>query len=334
MGLEISVAEAVEGFHSGFMPNVIMRPEWWLPEGAATAEKVFWNRRRFIVGLGLGAVGMWSGRDAVGAEAGSGGDVYGKGYPHARSKAFDPGWTLTDEKVASTYNNFYEFTLRKDVHRHVGKFQTAPWKIEIGGLVEKPLTIDAAELIGKMPLEERVYRFRCVEAWAMVVPWTGFPLSRLLDLVVAKPEAKFVRFVTASKPDQMPGIPSNPEYPWPYFEGLRMDEARHPLTLVATGVYGKPLAKQFGAPLRVVVPWKYGYKSPKSIVKIEFVAAQPKTFWETLIPSEYPFESNVDPGVSHPRWSQATERMIDKGDRVRTKKYNGYGDQVAKLYGG
>jgi sulfoxide reductase catalytic subunit YedY len=271
--------------------------------------------------LGAGAAGV------PGAEA-----AYGAGYPHARNKAFDPGWRLTDEKIASTYNNFYEFTLRKDVHRHVGKFELSPWKVEIGGLVEKPQTVDVGELLTRMPIEERVYRFRCVEAWAMVVPWTGFPFSKLAALVQPKSEAKFVRFVTAAKPEQMPGIRENPEYPWPYFEGLRMDEAMHPLTLVATGVYGKPLAKQFGAPLRIVVPWKYGYKSPKSIVKIEFIATQPKTFWETLIPREYPFESNVDPEVPHPRWSQATERMIDTGDRVKTKKYNGYADQVASLY--
>ncbi len=312
------------------MSNVILRPEGWLPERLATAETVFLNRRRFVRQLGLAGIGLAGLRSASRASAA---DPYGRGYPHPRNKDFDPGWTLTDEKTASTYNNFYEFTLRKDVHRHVGKFQTAPWKIEVGGLVEKPRTIDAEELVATMPLEERVYRFRCVEAWAMVVPWTGFPFAKLAEKVQPKSEAKFVRFITASKPDQMPGIAENPEYPWPYFEGLRIEEAMHPLTLVATGVYGKPLAKQFGAPVRLVVPWKYGYKSPKSIVKIEFVAEQPKTFWEALQPREYPFESNVDPGVPHPRWSQATERMIDTGDRVKTKKYNGYGDAVGRLYG-
>lgn len=284
----------------------------------------------------LGALG-WAGmasalggfpRAAAAAEAGP----YAKGFPHPRSPEFNPGWALTDEKVASTYNNFYEFTLGKDVHKNVGKFEIAPWKLEVGGLVERPMTLDALEWLEGMPQEERVYRFRCVEAWAMVVPWTGFPLAKLIERVKPKPEAKFVRFVSAAKRDQMPGITENPEYPWPYFEGLRLDEAMHPLTLMVTGVYGKPLPRQFGAPMRVIVPWKYGYKSPKSIVKIEFVANQPKTFWETLIPREYPFESNVDPEVPHPRWSQATERMIDTGDRVKTKKYNGYADQVARLY--
>ncbi len=310
------------------VPSVIRRPDGWLPEKAVTSEEAFFNRRHFVKRLGLAGAGLLAGRFASGAE----GDPYGKGYPHPRNKEFDPGWKLTDEKTASTYNNFYEFTLRKDVHRHVARFQTTPWKIEIGGLVEKPLTIDAMELVATMPLEERVYRFRCVEAWAMIVPWTGFPFSKLAALVQPKAEAKFVRFITASKPDQMPGIAENPEYPWPYFEGLRMDEAMHPLTWVATGVYGKPLAKQFGAPVRLVVPWKYGYKSAKSLVKIEFIAQQPKTFWETLQPVEYPFESNVNPEVPHPRWSQATERMIDSGDRVKTKKYNGYGDGVGRLY--
>jgi sulfoxide reductase catalytic subunit YedY len=324
------------------MPNVILRPDWHLPESAVTSEAAFMDRRGFMrrlgvgmgMGMGMGLAGaVWGGGRGWAAEAGAGVEaVYAKGYPHPRNKAFDPGWALTDEKVASTYNNFYEFTLRKDVHRHVGRFRTAPWPVEIGGLVEKPMTVDAGELVSTMPMEERVYRFRCVEAWAMVVPWTGFVFSKLVERVKPRAEARFVRFVTASKPEQMPGIADNPEYPWPYFEGLRMDEALNPLTFIATGVYGKPLAKQFGAPMRLVVPWKYGYKSPKSVVRIEFVAEQPKTFWETLQPREYPFESNVDPGVPHPRWSQATERMIDTGDRVRTKKYNGYGEQVAHLY--
>jgi len=209
---------------------------------------------------------------------------------------------------------------------------TAPWPVEISGLVEKPLTLDALELADLFELEERVYRFRCVEAWSMVVPWTGFPLSKLLEKVGVKPEGKFVRFETFNRPSQAPGLASTPSYPWPYHEGLRLDEAMHPLTMVVTGVYGKPLPKQHGAPLRIIVPWKYGYKSPKSIVKIEFVNSQPRTFWETLAPDEYPFESNVDPMVPHPRWSQETERVIDTDDRIRTLPYNGYGSYVGKLY--
>jgi sulfoxide reductase catalytic subunit YedY len=206
--------------------------------------------------------------------------------------------------------------------------------VTIGGLVEKPLTLDVRELVDEMPMEERVYRFRCVEAWSMIVPWTGFPLAKLLEKVGPKPAARFVRFVTAARPDQMPGWErlKFQGYPLPYNEGLRLDEAMHPLTLVATGLYGKPLPKQNGAPIRIVVPWKYGYKSIKSIVKIELVERQPATLWETLSPTEYPFESNVDPNVPHPRWSQATERVLDTDDRIRTLKYNGYESQVAALY--
>lgn len=314
------------------MANVIIRPSWWIPARRVTPECAYQSRRAILKQLGLGTLALaGGGLHTPAAEAAA--DPYAVGYPHPRSRDFDPGWRLTDEKVASTYNNFYEFTLQKDVHRHVGKFTTAPWPIEIGGLVEQPVTLDAAELIAQQTLEERVYRFRCVEAWAMIVPWTGFSFAKIAERVKPKPAAKYVRFITALKPDQMPGLARAPQYPWPYFEGLRLDEALHPLTFVATGIYGKPLAKQFGPPLRLVVPWKYGYKSIKSLVKIEFVEKQPKTFWETLQPEEYPFESNVDPAVPHPRWSQATERMIDTGDRVRTKPYNGYGDAVAKLYG-
>jgi sulfoxide reductase catalytic subunit YedY len=214
-----------------------------------------------------------------------------------------------------------------------GRFVTSPWQIEISGLVEKPMTLEMADLPKMFSLEERIYRLRCVEAWAMIVPWTGFPLSKLIERVSPRSEAKFVRFETFNKPEQCPGVQHVRDYPWPYFEGLRLDEAMNPLTMVVTGIYGKPLPKQHGAPVRMVVPWKYGYKSIKSIVKIEFVASQPTTFWEKLQPDEYPFESNVNPNVPHPRWSQATERMIDTGDRVRTQLYNGYGNYVAKLYG-
>jgi sulfoxide reductase catalytic subunit YedY len=219
------------------------------------------------------------------------------------------------------------------VHKLTGKFATEPWSVEVAGLCEKPAKIDVNELIDTMPMEERVYRFRCVEAWSMTVPWTGFLLSKLIEKAQPKPEAKFVRFVTALRHDQMPGIDELPKYPWPYTEGLRMDEAMNALTMVVTGIYGKQLPKQHGAPIRIVVPWKYGYKSIKSIEKIEFVAKQPATLWETLAPDEYPFESNVNPNVPHPRWSQATEWVLgNQYTRVRTKPYNGYGDYVAALY--
>ena len=255
-----------------------------------------------------------------------------KVYPAPRNAEFNPGWQLTPEKVAGTYNNFYEFSFAKDAFKYVGKFVTTPWPVEIGGLVEKPMTLEALELAEMFDLEERIYRFRCVEAWAMIVPWTGFPLAKLIQKVVPKAEAKYIRFETFNRPEQAPGIRKMPQYPWPYQEGLRLDEAMNPLTIIGTGIYGKPPPKQHGAPLRLVVPWKYGYKSIKSIVKIEFTAQQPKTFWETLAPEEYPFESNVNPAKPHPRWSQATERMIDTGDRVKTQPFNGYGGYVAKIY--
>ncbi len=327
------------------MANIIIRPDWHIPERLATPEAAFLNRRRFLrqlgrVGTGLVATTVAGSSsccaDAADSDAKPGGSNQvlnlSAAYPAPRNAEFSPAWTLTKEKVAGQYNNFYEFTLNKDVYRYVDKFISSPWPIQIGGLVDKPMSVDVQELVGMFGLEERVYRLRCVEAWAIIVPWTGFPFSKLIEKASPKPEAKFVRFETFNRPDQAPGFRQTPHYPWPYFEGLRLDEAMNPLTLVTAGIYGKPLPKQHGAPIRLVVPWKYGYKSIKSIVKIEFVAKQPTTFWETLQPDEYPFESNVNPAVPHPRWSQATERMIDTGDRVKTQLYNGYGKYVASLY--
>lgn len=326
------------------MANIILRPSYHLPEKWVTPEPVFLNRRKFMRQMGIVGAGAMS-LSAIGCGEGTAADATpaaaprklatvapSQTYPAPRNPDFNPDWPLTAQKEAETYNNFYEFTLQKDVYRYVDKFTTAPWPIEITGLCENPMTVDAMELLEEFGMEERIYRFRCVEAWAMVVPWSGFPLSKLIEKAKPKAEARFIKMLTAEKPDEMPGIAKAPHYPWPYFEGLRMDEAMNPLTFVATGVYGRPLPKQNGAPIRLVVPWKYGYKSIKSIVKIEFRDTQPKTFWEALQPDEYPFESNVDPKVPHPRWSQATHRMIDTGRRERTLPYNGYGDYVAKLY--
>jgi sulfoxide reductase catalytic subunit YedY len=316
------------------MANVIIRPDWRLPERLVTPERVGWDRRRFLHQSGLAGAALLAAPLAGHSTAGEPpAPSTSPGFPAKRNPAFNPNWKLTDAAVAASYNNFYEYTLDKSrVQRLAQRLPTSPWPLQIGGLVDKPLTIDAWDLMAEMPQEERVYRFRCVEAWAMIVPWTGFPFSKLIEKVSPKSEAKFVRMETFNRRDWAPGMAELPRYPWPYFEGLRMDEALHPLTMVVTGIYGKPLPKQHGAPIRLVVPWKYGYKSIKSIVKIEFIATQPKTFWETLAPDEYPFESNVNPAVPHPRWSQATERMIDTNDRVRTLPYNGYADQVAKLY--
>ena len=326
------------------MSNIIVPSRWRIPESQVTSETAFRNRRTFLQEMGLAGAGllavtqMGCGKDVEApkpaAATGAAGSTAGK-YPAARNPAFSgKGLTLTDATVTAEYNNFYEFSTSKDrVHKLVDKFTVDPWTVRIDGLCEKPMTVDARELMEQFPLEERIYRFRCVEAWSMVVPWTGFPLAKLLAAVQPKSEAKFVRFTTANRPDQMPGIARLREYPWPYTEGLRIDEALNDLVLVATGIYGKPLPKQNGAPLRIVVPWKYGYKSIKSVVRIELVSKQPATLWETLAPDEYPFESNVDPKVPHPRWSQASERLVDSGDRVATLPYNGYGEFVARLYG-
>lgn len=328
------------------MANLSLRPPWYLPDSAVTPLADYHARRDFLRRVGLGGAGLLAatltscGKEAIAtpSQAGTGtgtgtGSAGAELYPAKRNPEFDPKLPLTKSDYVFTYNNYYEFSTTKNrVHQLVGKFTTDPWSIYVGGLCENELSLSAAELISMFPLEERVYRFRCVEAWSMVVPWTGFQLSKLIDKVKPKPEAKFVKFTTVNRPDQMPGINRLGEYPWPYTEGLRLDEARHPLTLIATGLYGEPMKKQNGAPLRIVVPWKYGYKSIKSLVKIEFVAQQPATLWETLNPVEYPFESNVDPGKPHPRWSQAMERVLGTGDTAPTVKYNGYGDLVGKLY--
>ena len=319
------------------MANLIVRPGWQLPERLVTPEECFLNRRDFLRQMGFAGGGLLAAPMAgcskpAPAKAGNGGAGATK-YPAARNPEFNPGWRLTNEKAAGSYNNFYEFSTDKDrVRVLAAQLETAPWPIEIGGLVEKPMKLDAQELAELFPLEERVYRFRCVEAWAMIVAWAGFPLRKLIEKVSPQSDARFVRFETFNRPDQAPGMRRMTASPWPYFEGLRLDEAMNPLTLLASGIYGKPLPKQHGAPVRIVTPWKYGYKSIKSIVKIEFVRNQPSSFWETLAPDEYPFESNVNPKVPHPRWSQATERMIDTGERVRTQPFNGYGPYVAKLY--
>lgn len=252
-------------------------------------------------------------------------------------KDYPAGAKQTEELVAATYNNFYEFTVDKRyvwITAEQSGFKCDPWTIEVTGLCNKPGKFSIDDLFkqfGKFQ-EERAYRFRCVEAWSMDVPWTGFELNKLLQAVEPKNEAKYVRFVTVKDEKHMPGMIREPNYPWPYYEGLRMDEAMHELTLLGTGIYGHPFPNQHGAPFRMIVPWKYGYKSIKSIVKIELVDKQPGTFWSKLIPDEYPFESNVNPQVPHPRWSQAAERVIPTGVERKTLPYNGYAEFVAKLY--
>jgi len=310
------------------MASIHIHPPWHMPERLVTPENIHLNRRRFLQELGYAGSALALAPSLLAQTAAPAGEPGAK-----RNPAYDPKLALTPERLATTYNNYYEFSTTKDrVHKLVGPFRISPWTLWVGGLCEKPATFTMEEILRLAPLEERVYRFRCVEAWSMVVPWTGFPLAKLLEKVVPKAEARFVKFTTVLRPEEMPGIARLPNYPWPYTEGLRMDEAMHPLVLLATGLYGKPMPKQNGAPIRLVVPWKYGFKSIKSVVKIELVQDQPATLWESLSPQEYPFESNVDPKVSHPRWSQATERDLATGNRIPTLPYNGYGDEVAKLY--
>lgn len=310
------------------MANVIIRPDWHIPESSITPINEYHNRRSFVkqLGLGAGVTGL-SLADTLEAAAAP------KLYPAKRNAKYSPKVVLTNKAWATGYNNFYEFTTSKEQVRFlVDKFKTNPWEVEVSGLCGKPFKFDALEMAKKLGLEERVYRFRCVEAWSMIVPWTGYTLSKLLKQAEPKASAKYVKFYTAMKPAEMPGLARLPQYPWPYTEGLRLDEAMHDLTFMATGIFGESLPKQNGAPLRLVVPWKYGYKSIKSIVKIELTDRQPKTLWNALSPREYPFESNVNPGVPHPRWSQASERLIGPNPvRIKTIKYNGY-PQVAGLY--
>jgi len=242
------------------------------------------------------------------------------------------GDPLTPLEAITNYNNYYEFSLDKqEVAARARDFKTSPWTVEVGGLVHKPKTFDVDELLKRFTQEERIYRLRCVEGWSMVIPWQGFPLAELLKEVEPMSEAKYVRFETLYDPEQMPGQRSN-WYNWPYVEGLRTDEAMNDLTLLATGLYGKSLLPQNGAPLRLAVPWKYGFKSIKSIVKIDLVDEMPISLWMAAAPNEYGFYANVNPDVPHPRWSQASERRIGETDRRRTLPFNGYAEEVAGLY--
>jgi sulfoxide reductase catalytic subunit YedY len=232
------------------------------------------------------------------------------------------------------YNNYYEFTTDKEgVASLATKFNPSPWTVEVYGLVNKPMTFGMEDLLKKYTQEERIYRLRCVEAWSMVIPWTGFTLASLLKEVEPTSDAKYVRFETVNRPEEMPGMKS-PFYPWPYQEGLRLDEAMNDLTILATGLYGQPMPNQSGAPIRLVVPWKYGFKSIKAITKIELIAEQPTTLWSMVGPDEYGFYSNVNPDHPHPRWSQASERRIGELSRRETLMFNGYAEQVAHLYDG
>ncbi|HUF42425.1 MAG TPA: protein-methionine-sulfoxide reductase catalytic subunit MsrP [Verrucomicrobiae bacterium] len=317
-----------------------LRPRLWqLSERDLTSEDVFLHRRCFLKGAGLFGLGLAGGltpgcgpaRDAalIGAQERPPAPEL---YPARRDPRFVLDRPITSEAYAAAYNNFYEFSTSKSgVYKKSAKLVTHPWQVEISGLIERPRVFDIDELVRALPLEERLYRFRCVEAWAMAVPWTGFPLRNLIKRLQPLSSARYVRFVTFMNPTVAPSQRRSFS-PWPYSEGLTMAEAMNELTLLATGIYGHPLPKQHGAPLRLVVPWKYGFKSIKSIVKVEFTAEQPRTFWNSNRPHEYDFAANVRPDIPHPRWSQATERLIDTGERWPTLPYNGYGEWVADLY--
>jgi sulfoxide reductase catalytic subunit YedY len=305
------------------------RQGWELPERLATSEDIYLNRRELVRAMGLGALGMSMPAAAFAQAADA--DPSAKYYPAKRNDKYGDPRPLTDEKLATTYNNYYEFGSDKSIWRAAQKLPIRPWTIKIGGLVEKPFEIAFDDLLARMQLEERVYRFRCVETWSMVVPWTGFPLKALVEFAKPLASAKYLEMKTASLPAVMPGM-KEAFYPWPYTDGLAIDEAANELAFIATGLYGKPLPKQDGAPLRLVTPWKYGFKQVKSIVSIDFVTKQPATFWESLASDEYGFWANINPQVAHPRWSQATEKPLGSSERVPTQLYNGYGDQVAGLY--
>jgi sulfoxide reductase catalytic subunit YedY len=246
------------------------------------------------------------------------------------NKAFDPGRPITAEKYSTTYNNYYEFGESKNIWKDAQALKQRPWTVKLDGLMAKPRTVDLDDLLKQMPVEQRIYRHRCVEAWAMTVPWTGFPLAALLKFAEPLGSAKFVVFETAQD-KVMSGLDA-PFYPWPYMEGVTIDEAANDLAFISTGMYGKPLPPQNGGPIRLTLPWKYGFKSAKAVVRISFTEKRPTTFWESIGPSEYGFWANVNPAFDHPRWSQASERLLGSDERVPTLIFNGYAEQVAGLY--
>jgi sulfoxide reductase catalytic subunit YedY len=303
--------------------RIIERRGWEIAERLVTPEGAVMNRRGLLRGATamtiLPAAGMLLGAPGARAEEAL---TPNPKYPAGRA--------LTEEKYATTYNNYYEFSESKNLWRDAQALKQRPWSIELAGMVAKPRTIDIDDLLKQVQLEERIYRHRCVEAWAMTVPWTGFPLSQLVKLADPLASAKYVTFQTTQ--DKVMGGLNSPFYPWPYIEGVTIDEAANDLAFISTGLYGKPLPPQNGGPIRLTLPWKYGFKSAKAIVKISFTDQRPNTFWEAIGPSEYGFWANVNPAVSHPRWSQARERLLGSDEMVPTQLYNGYADFVANLY--
>lgn len=322
---------------------LIKRPKGWeLPERLATPESVYLNRRSLLRGLGLGSMMVGAGAlTGCGEEASADSEQLAEVppdpsaglYPVKRNLRYKVDRPITEEDLATTYNNFYEFGSSKNVWRAAQELPIRPWTVTLDGLVEKERTVAIDDLLAAMPLEERVYRHRCVEAWSMTVPWSGFALRALVDYAKPLSSAKYVVMQTFQNADVASGQKQY-WYPWPYVEGLTIEEATNDLAFIATGLYGKPIPRQNGAPLRLATPWKYGFKSIKSIVRFTFTDKRPVSFWEELQASEYGFWANVNPEVPHPRWSQATERVLGAGERVPTLLFNGYGEFVADLYKG
>ncbi len=307
---------------------------WELRDGAATPEAVFLGRRALLKTMGLGSMLAPALLTAITAGAAEEDPDPSAGlYPVKRNPRYTLDRPITSPKYSESYNNFYEFGSEKSIADDAQALKIRPWIIKIDGMVEKPTEIGIDDLLKKMPLEERLYRHRCVEAWSMAVPWSGFPMAALVAFAKPLGSAKYVQMETFLDAAQAPGQKQF-WYPWPYVEGVTMAEANNELAFMVTGMYGKPVPKQDGAPLRLALPWKYGFKSVKSIVRISFTDKQPTTFWQSLGSDEYGFWANVNPDVPHPRWSQASERVLGSDERVPTQKWNGYGEFVAHLYDG
>lgn len=304
---------------------------WDLSENAVLDESKFLQRRQILKGLGLGGLIASSPSLLKEAFAAADADPSAHLYPAARNALYEAEAAVTPEKIATTYNNFYEFGSHKEISKAAQALKIRPWSVLIDGHVEQEMQIDIDDLLAKMPMEERIYRHRCVEAWSMVVPYSGFALRELVKLAKPTSKAKYLVMQTFEDKEVATGQRQF-WYPWPYTEGLSMEEANHDLAFIATGLYGKPIPKQNGAPLRLAVPWKYGFKHVKSIVRFTFSETRPVSFWQKLNENEYGFWANVNPEVKHPRWSQATERDIATGDRIPTHIYNGYGEAVVDLY--
>jgi sulfoxide reductase catalytic subunit YedY len=306
------------------------RRGWEIPDRLATPESVYLSRREIVQAAGLAMLAASAFLLPGSASAQS--DLTVGLYPAPRNSKYTTGRGITPESANTSYNKFYEFGTQMDVADEAASLRTRPWEIRIGGMVEKELFFSIDDLIRRMPLEERLYRHRSVEGWSMAVPWTGFPLSALVQLARPSAGARYLRMESFLDPRMASG--QNSFYPWPYVEGLTMAEATNELAFLVTGAYGKPVAKVMGAPLRVHLPWKYGFKSIKSIVRFTFTDEQPVGFWQQIQPAEYGFWANVNPAVPHPRWSQSMERNITSGELVPTQIFNGYGEYVAGLYTG